>query len=45
MQSILGIVKDKADENEIIYSSQFKKIAFKDFVILNLVLILLKKKI
>jgi len=44
MQSILGIVKDKADENEIIYSSQFKKIAFKDFVILNLVFNIAKKE-
>ncbi len=37
MKSILGIVKDKANVNEIIYSSPFKKISYKDFITLNLV--------
>lgn len=44
MKSILGICKNKAIAEEIIHSSQFEKIAFKDFVILNLVFNIAKKE-
>lgn len=44
MKSILGICKNKAIAEEIIRSSQFEKIAFKDFVILNLVFNIAKKE-
>ncbi len=44
MKSILGIIKDGAPENDMVYSSDFKPIAFKHFVILNLVLNIAKKE-
>ena len=44
MKSILGILKDGAPVNDIVYSSDLKPIAFKNFVIVNLVFNISKKE-
>ncbi len=44
MRSILGIIKDGAPANDMVYSSDFKAVSFKHFVILNLVFNIAKKE-
>ena len=44
MRSILGIIKDGAPANDMVYSSDFKAVSFKHFIILNLVFNIAKKE-